>query len=330
MSRSCSRCVLPEAPPFNVLDSAGLCSACRAERPPSTAPAEKFLLDLLRKRRGKHRYDCIVLCSGGVDSTAALYAMVRRYEARPLALTLDHGLLSEGALVNVRRASDALRVDHIAYANDLPRRVAAAMLASGQPGIVCQACAPWMLAKAYELAGRFDAPFLVTGWTHPGPSDAAARACCGCDLERPEYAPAAAATAAFLDDRLDGLAGSKRTPRSLHQLRRKLPRKLRLPVVSPHWYQRPPAGGWRPVLERELGWLLPPEASAGKTTACALAAVSVHGALGHLGISQQAVTLSEQVRAGTLDRSEALDQLAPAPDAEALEAALDPSRGGAP
>jgi hypothetical protein len=327
MARTCARCILPEAPPWNVLDQAGVCTACRTRVAPPPAPAEKLLLDLLRKRRGKHRYDCVVLCSGGLDSTAALYTMVEHYGVQPLALTFDHGLLSEGALVNVRQAADALRVDHIAYANDLPRRVAAAMLASDQPGIVCQACAPWMLGKAYELAGRFDAPFLVTGWTRPGPIDAAARACCGCDLERPEYAPAAAVTTTFLDARLDSLAGSKGTPRSLRQLRRKLPRKLRLPVLSPHWFQPAPVGGWRALLEAEVGWRQPPEASAGKSTACPLATVSVHGALSHLGISQQAVTSSERVRSGALDRDEALAQRTPAPGPDVLAAALDPSRG---
>jgi hypothetical protein len=325
MARTCTRCVLPEAPPWLTLDGDGVCSACRAPAPAVPAPEEAALLKLIRKRRGKHRYDCVVLCSGGIDSTAALVCMVRHYGVNPLALTLDHGLLSDDALVNVRRAADALRVDHIAYANDLPRRVAAAMLATEQPGIVCAACAPWMLGKAYELAGRFDAPFLVTGWTRPGPSDAVARACCGCDLDRPEYAAAAAATAAFLAAQLDTLAGAKGTPRSLGQLRRKLPRKLRLPVFSPHWYQPPPEGGWRPLLEAELGWRQPAEALAGRSTACALAAVSVHAALGPSGISQQVVALADQVRAGRLGREQALAQRTPSPGRDALAAALDPT-----
>ena len=326
MDTRCARCLMPALPLGPSPVGPGLCGTCKDQATIPSPPAESTLLNLVKKHRGKHGYDCAVLCSGGLDSTAALHMMKRHYGVEPLALTLDHGLLSAGALANVRRAAEALGVDHIAFAHDLPRRVASGMLAAGGRALVCQACAPWLLETALDLAARFDAPFLVTGWTRPGPTEPGARAVCGCDPSRPEYAPAAADTDRFLAAELDGLTGAKGSPRSLEQARKRIPRRLRRPILSPHWFQPPPAEGWQALLTRELGWQPPAEATPWKSTPCALAATSVHGAVGDLGISTALVQLSERVRAGQLDRAEAqaLLEAQPTPSAAQIAAHLDP------
>jgi hypothetical protein len=218
------------------------------------APDEAALREALEKGRGRGDYDCGVLCSGGVDSTAALWLMVRRYGARPLALTLDHGLVSEGALANLHRAAELLEIDHVAFADDTPRRIAATMLERGDRGPVCQACAPWFLETALELAGRFGLPLLVTGWTDPqlGPTEPGARAICGVGPGGSSSAQAAA--------------------------RVRIPRKLRRPLFAPLLYHPAPAGGWRALLEGELGWRPPLEATPDKSTHCLLARAASHPA----------------------------------------------------
>jgi hypothetical protein len=214
--------------------------------PSLTAPGEAALLKALKKARGD--WDCGVLCSGGVDSTAALWLMVRHYGARPLAITVDHGLISEGALANLRRAAEILEIDHIAFADDTPRRAATGLIEGGHFDAICGACAPWFLDTALELAGRFELPFLITGWTDPdlSPSEAGARAICGLD------------------------------PLALAQQRKRIPRKLRRSLFAPLLYRPAPTEGWRALLERELDWRPPAEATATKGTHCLLARAAEH------------------------------------------------------
>ncbi len=89
----CSRCVLPESKPDIVLDEEGICNICREYEKASTgAPVGNLLetdfIKILNKHRGKHRYGCLVMCSGGKDSTASLYFMKKRYRMNRWPLLL--------------------------------------------------------------------------------------------------------------------------------------------------------------------------------------------------------------------------------------------------
>ena len=57
---------------------------------------------LKAERRGEH--DCVVLFSGGKDSTYMLYQLVA-LGLKPLTFTLDNGFISDGAKDNIRRAA---------------------------------------------------------------------------------------------------------------------------------------------------------------------------------------------------------------------------------
>jgi hypothetical protein len=220
--------------------------------PSLNAPEEASLRKALKKARGRGDWDCGVLCSGGVDSSAALWLMVRHYGARPLALTLDHGLISEGALANLRQAAETLEVDHIAFADDTPRRTAVERIQRNDPDPICQVCAPWFLSTALELAGRFELPFLVTGWTRAelSPCQPGLRAICG--IRPGQHAPA------------------------LELARTRMPRRLRKNLYAPLLYHPTPAEGWPALLTRELGWRPPAEATATKSTHCLLARAADH------------------------------------------------------
>src|SRR5690606_8609575 len=62
------------------------------------------------RRQGDH--DCLMLLSGGKDSTYALYRLVEMgFDV--LAFTLDNGFISEEAKANIRRVTEALDVEHV-------------------------------------------------------------------------------------------------------------------------------------------------------------------------------------------------------------------------
>ena len=115
----CNVCGLPSNYPNANFDSSGVCTDCRdyailkpeVDRYFGTAEQLEARLEKVRSERDGQNYDCIVLTSGGKDSTYMLYQLVRRFGIRPLVFTLDNGYLSERAIANVRLACEELGVD---------------------------------------------------------------------------------------------------------------------------------------------------------------------------------------------------------------------------
>src|SRR3989344_2716590 len=110
MSEICQRCVLPEVKPHVWFNQDGVCNVCLDHKKQEETPMllESDFVKVLDKHRGKHRYDCLVMCSGGKDSTSALYFMKKRYGLNPLAFMFDHGFEQADAIANVRRAVSKL------------------------------------------------------------------------------------------------------------------------------------------------------------------------------------------------------------------------------
>ncbi len=92
--RRCTKCILPETFPGIEFDDEGVCNYCRNYVPVKVF-GEVELIRVLERFRGKgEKYDCLVPISGGRDSTFALHQMIRRYEMRVLAITVDTGAIS--------------------------------------------------------------------------------------------------------------------------------------------------------------------------------------------------------------------------------------------
>ena len=116
--RKCSRCLLPETFPGIYFDGEGVCNYCRNYERVKVF-GEEALLRSLEKYRGKgKKYDCIVAISGGRDSAFVLHQIVRKYNMRTLALTVDSGFITEEGHRNIRAITEALGVDHVYLRDD--------------------------------------------------------------------------------------------------------------------------------------------------------------------------------------------------------------------
>jgi N-acetyl sugar amidotransferase len=102
-----------------VFDAQGVCNYCKAFEAKLHASQVNGLTSLARrgqfiarvKADGKGRdYDCVVGVSGGVDSSYALYLIVKE-GLRPLAVHLDNGWNSELATHNIANLVRRLNVD---------------------------------------------------------------------------------------------------------------------------------------------------------------------------------------------------------------------------
>jgi hypothetical protein len=312
-AKICGRCVLPENGVEVVLDPEGVCGFCREHerrRASGTAAAGAPLLetDFVRtidQYRGKGEFDCLVMCSGGKDSTAALYYMKRRYKLKALAFTFDHGFETEEAIANVRRAVAALDVPFLLYRDTSMHGLFAKLLQGGSPAVVCHICAIWYMGLTFRMAQRFQVPLIIAGWTKGQMTAQPVMTKCACGAEGPEYQRMGQATRDFLA----GLRSDPRYrdfPASMEAAVEKAQKSYKCRVLSPHWFLPQETEEYVALIRRELGWEAPPLSYPGGSTNCLLNFISVHNSMKHFGFTHYHVEMSKLVRENLLGRDEAL------------------------
>ncbi len=311
-ARLCARCVLPHRPPDIILDGEGVCSVCRAEETSAeTAPLlETDFVRLLQKHRGKGRHDCLVMCSGGKDSTAALYYMKRRYKMNPLAFMFDHGFETQDAIDNVRRAVDKLGVDLLFWQTDELKDLFRRLIQGGSRAVVCHPCSIWYMRLTFDIAARFDIPLIIAGWTKGQSARPGVMSKCACNVDAPEYASMAVASQEFLRS-LKQDPGWRDFPSSMEEVVARASKKHHATVLSPHWFLEANADEYVEVIQRELGWRYPSSSYPGRSTNCEMNFVSAWRSLENFGYTHYHVEMSKLVRRGFMTRAEALELLEP-------------------
>ena len=165
----CVRCGLPSSYPESDFDSRGVCADCRAFALYKDAVARYFrtpedlriLLQRVKEEHAANDYDCVLLLSGGKDSTYMLYQLVREYGVRPLVFSLDNGYISEQALDNVRRMCADLDVDlHIATTPHMNAIFADSLRRHSN---VCDGCYKTIYTLSMNLARRHNINTIITG-----------------------------------------------------------------------------------------------------------------------------------------------------------------------
>lgn len=164
---NCIRCGLPSNYPTAEFDERGVCNYClsfesyrdNAEKYFKT-PAEfqKLLGGLNGEREGE--YDCLMLLSGGKDSTYALAQLVAM-GARVLTYTLDNGYISEEAKANIQRVVNVLGVDHVFGTTAAMNEIFVDSLRKFSN--VCNGCFKTIYTLSTKVAFEKKIPFIVTG-----------------------------------------------------------------------------------------------------------------------------------------------------------------------
>jgi amino acid adenylation domain-containing protein len=113
----CTACLLPSNYPGIQFDREGVCNYCREYRTykPHALKYFKEMQDfpgLVRetKKANPGPYDCILLFSGGKDSSYVLYRLVDM-GLKVLAFTFGNGYISDTAFNNIKRITSKLKVD---------------------------------------------------------------------------------------------------------------------------------------------------------------------------------------------------------------------------
>jgi asparagine synthetase B (glutamine-hydrolysing) len=120
--KRCKQCILPETMPFIEFDHDGVCNYCRNYQKVSLAGIDALLeqVDPLRSKDGSP--DCIVMFSGGRDSSYGLHLIKKELGLNPIAYTYDWGVITDLGRRNQARLCGKLGVEHIIVSADIIRK----------------------------------------------------------------------------------------------------------------------------------------------------------------------------------------------------------------
>jgi amino acid adenylation domain-containing protein/non-ribosomal peptide synthase protein (TIGR01720 family) len=163
----CIRCGLPNTFPDVTFDSQGLCSLCSTyDLYKEKAETYFKTIDDLKEIFGNQKlgkeseYDCLVLLSGGKDSTYMLYQIVE-LGLNPLVFSLDNGYISDQAKGNIKRVVDSLGVDHIFGTTPHMPEIFSDSL--NRFSNVCNGCFKVIYTLAFQLARQKSIRYILTG-----------------------------------------------------------------------------------------------------------------------------------------------------------------------
>lgn len=162
----CIKCGLGSDHPDADIDESGVCRLCR-DFDAYRAKAEGYFrtMDDLRAiidaiPASKSQYDCLMLLSGGKDSSYAL-GQLAALTPRVLAVTLDNGFISEQAMTNISKVCKALDVDHRFISTPHMNEIFADSLT--RYANVCNGCFKVIYTLGMQLAQREGIGIVVTG-----------------------------------------------------------------------------------------------------------------------------------------------------------------------
>lgn len=323
----CKLCIMPESLPDITLNEEGICNLCiaheTAKKIDTLKPLESDLIKILSKYKGKHKYDCMVMCSGGKDSTSALYYMKKRYGLNVLAFTFDHGFETEEALENIHNAVEILGVDFMFLKSAFMKDMFAKIVSSNAKAVICHPCSIWYMDLAFDVAARYEIPVIVAGWTKGQSNKQEIMSKCGCNVHSAEFRAMAENTRQFLDTGLKNMPQYKNFPRSMEEVLSRAKKRFKTIVISPHWFLPYSVEEYVKVIKDELKWKMPRLSYPAGSTNCLLNFMSVYYSVKNYGYTHYHVEASKMIREGLLLRDDALKQLELNVDKELLKSIAD-------
>ncbi|OPX98545.1 MAG: hypothetical protein A4E62_01662 [Syntrophorhabdus sp. PtaU1.Bin002] len=169
----CERCIVPSSFPHVTFED-GLCTFCRNhDESPKLAKeslGSKTLLQRLKSKPSRSKYDCVVALSGGKDSSYVLYFTVRKLGLNPLAVFFDNGFVTHFATDNIRNICKALGVDVVvrkatAYRAKLLKEHLAISGFTGNQFYACFNCENNLRTSVINEAVDRGIPFILWGST---------------------------------------------------------------------------------------------------------------------------------------------------------------------
>ncbi len=163
----CKICGLASNHPDARIDADGVCRLCREFEAQSALARQYFksreeLQEIFERARAAKtgKYDCLMLFSGGKDSTYALYQVVEM-GMHPLVFSMDNGYISEQAQANIRRVVEDLGLD--LHWGQTPAMKEIFRDSLKRFSNVCNGCFKTIYTLSMQLARQQGIRLIVTG-----------------------------------------------------------------------------------------------------------------------------------------------------------------------
>jgi amino acid adenylation domain-containing protein len=164
----CISCGLPSNYPNVSFSQDGRCSICQDFERYADKVNTYFgsLTDLDKvfsrsKLDNRKQYDCLMLYSGGKDSTYALCKLVKDFNLRVLVFSFDNGYISDQAKLNIKHVCNELQVELILQTADGMREIFKESLEKFSN--VCQGCFKTIYTLGIKIAYQKGIDHIVTG-----------------------------------------------------------------------------------------------------------------------------------------------------------------------
>ena len=121
--RRCQQCLLPANYPDIHFDEMGVCQICQEYKKyedqvekyfKNREDFQRLIQETQKTNKSRGKYDCLLLFSGGKDSTYVLYHLIDM-GLKVLTFTFDNGYISEAAFANIKSTTASLHVENIVY-----------------------------------------------------------------------------------------------------------------------------------------------------------------------------------------------------------------------
>ena len=173
----CSYCVMDTSDEDIIFNDKGRCNHCldfevvlRDSKYAKNNSEEKLnkLLNTVKLKGEKKKYDCLVGISGGVDSCYMAY-LCKKWGLKPLLIHMDNGWNSEIAVKNVKKMVDKLGFDYVSYVLDWRefREIQLAFLKSSIVDLEMPTDIA-IAASLYKTAAKYGIKHIISGGNFSG------------------------------------------------------------------------------------------------------------------------------------------------------------------
>lgn len=304
----CNSCGLPSNYPNVEFDDEGICNFCHSFEAFEQKAQQYFKnIDDLKaiftqaQTRKTGKYDCMMLLSGGKDSTYALGQLVE-LGYNVLAFTLDNGYISQQALDNVQRVAKEIGVDCVVGETPAMNEIFVDSL--HRHCNVCNGCFKTIYTLSTQIAVEKGIPIIVTG------------------LSRGQFFETRLTEELFWKDEVDVAAIDQiilNARKEYHQVDDAVKRLMDVSIfengkvfeqveyVDFYRYTDVTLNEMYEYLDRRLPWVRPTDT--GRSTNCLINKLGIHVHTKEQGYSNYAFPYSWDVRMGHKERDMAIDEI---------------------
>jgi 3'-phosphoadenosine 5'-phosphosulfate sulfotransferase (PAPS reductase)/FAD synthetase len=305
----CEKCVLPESKPDIFLDEKGICNICnnykKLHLKYRNHKKEIFETDFLRiinKKKSKGKYDCLVMYSGGKDSTAALYFTINKFKLNPLVFTFDNTFENPLVLNKINKMIKKLNVDFLYYRSNTMQDILDKILKHKSRVVICHICSIWYMMQTFDIANKYGIKVIIAGWTKGQMNNDRY------DDKFREYKSMTYETKYFIKKILRSYSEYKNFPSDMGEVNKRYNKNNAI-VISPHWFMNLNDKEYTNIIKKELNWSETKNNYPLKSTNCLLNYLSVYNSMKYYGYTHYHIEKSKLIRDGLISRKEAIKNL---------------------